>query len=183
MTFSGTIRGAIAFGLACSLELENELNRSVIVSGTLCLVLGTTLVFGALMPFVIKFLKSYDKDGVIDPSHGAVTQDDDAVWENLHPNFNEEVLVSKEKDPNELRKRLSHWIATNFDNFDRNYLKPNLLHNYPACITEHEVVSKKILEATQCFSKDKKNTEMNNIISDNEKNELKKNKVFNHDFE
>ena len=60
MTVAGTIRGAIAFGLAVSLSIENEYHKAILISSTLGLVMLTTLVFGAIMPFAIKFLKSFD---------------------------------------------------------------------------------------------------------------------------
>lgn len=61
MSFAGTIRGCIAFGLAVSLELENELNKAVLISSTLLLVLITTVIFGAFLPMVIKYLKENDQ--------------------------------------------------------------------------------------------------------------------------
>ena len=62
MSVAGTIRGSIAFGLAVSLKIENEFHKSILVSSTLGLVMLTTLIFGAIMPFAIKFLKSFDKN-------------------------------------------------------------------------------------------------------------------------
>lgn len=57
MSFAGTIRGAIAFGLILGI---NTTNRDIIISGTLVLVFVSTIFFGALMPFIIKFFKSFD---------------------------------------------------------------------------------------------------------------------------
>ena len=58
---SGTIRGAIAFGLSISIVSKSELNRDILLSTTLSLVFISTIVFGALMPYFIAFWKSFDK--------------------------------------------------------------------------------------------------------------------------
>lgn len=55
MSFAGSIRGAIAFGLAISIDTPN---REILISGTLVLVFITTILFGALMPNVFKYFKS-----------------------------------------------------------------------------------------------------------------------------
>jgi NhaP-type Na+/H+ or K+/H+ antiporter len=58
---SGTIRGAIAFGLSISIVSKSELNRDILLSTTLSLVFISTIVMGALMPFFISFFKSFNK--------------------------------------------------------------------------------------------------------------------------
>lgn len=163
MAYSGTIRGAIAFGLACSLQLENELHRSVLISGTLALVLGTTLILGAMMPFFIKYMKSYDTAQELENAlKGAViptNPQNDFGYDFSHPNFNEETLVSKEKDMNEIRKRFSTYIINLWTNFENEKLKPFLLYDYPNCIEDHDLVSKRLLELTSELSKEReKNT-------------------------
>ena len=60
MSCAGSIRGAIAFGLAISIDTPNELNKEILPSSTLILVFFTTIVFGALMPFLINLMKSLD---------------------------------------------------------------------------------------------------------------------------
>jgi hypothetical protein len=60
MAFSGSIRGAIAFGLAMSIQTGSVQNDEVLISTTLILVFVTTIVFGALMPSVIKNYKEVD---------------------------------------------------------------------------------------------------------------------------
>lgn len=62
MCFAGSIRGAIAFGLAISIESNLQINREVLISTTLILVFFTTIVFGAFMPFVIKFFKQRNNE-------------------------------------------------------------------------------------------------------------------------
>lgn len=60
MTFAGSIRGAIAFGLAISIDSKNQKIKQVLVSSTLVLVFITTILFGGLMPIVIKFFKGFE---------------------------------------------------------------------------------------------------------------------------
>lgn len=109
MTVAGTIRGAIAFGLAVSLSIDNEYHKSILISSTLGLVMLTTLVFGAIMPFAIKFLKSFDEIdsnqtiGLIEvlkdkelnelkssENHMSNVKKIGKVFEFMHPNFNEQ---------------------------------------------------------------------------------------------
>ena len=52
ISFSGCIRGAVAFGLVIGIQTGNQ-NDELLVSTTLILVFVTTIVFGALIPLVI----------------------------------------------------------------------------------------------------------------------------------
>jgi len=52
--YAGLIRGAIAFGLV--LRIEDVVNRSVIVSTSLFLVVVTTVLFGCTMPLLSRCL-------------------------------------------------------------------------------------------------------------------------------
>lgn len=183
MAYSGTIRGAIAFGLACSLELENELHRSLLISGTLALVLITTLVFGAFMPMYIAFMRRFDTQEETEAAtKGAIiptSAQNDFGYDFSHPNFNQETLVSKEKDPNEIKKRFSYYIQNLYVTFETETLKPWILHDYPHCIEEHEVISKRLLEATNLLSKERSNKN-NDDDAFNEEIELRQNKIFKH---
>lgn len=182
MAYSGTIRGAIAFGLACSLELDNEMHRTVLISGTLALVLATTVILGALMPFWIKIMRTFDSEEQIAQSKlGAiipVTPENQFAFDYSHPNFKEETLVSKEKDDMEVKKRLSTYIATTWSEFEETTLKPFLLYDYPNCIQEHDNLCKKIVEMTTEITYENKLKQ--NTLSDSEKKELNELKVFKH---
>lgn len=65
MAFAGSIRGAIAFGLAISIQTGSVQNDEVLVSTTLILVFFTTIVFGALLPIVIKHYRKVDEEMMI----------------------------------------------------------------------------------------------------------------------
>lgn len=180
MAYSGTIRGAIAFGLACSLELDNEMHRTVLISGTLALVLATTVILGALMPFWIKFMRTFDtEEQIAQAKMGSiipVTPENEFAFDYTHPNFKEETLVSKEKDDMEVRKRLSSYIAYTWSEFEETTLKPLLLYDYPNCVHEHENLCKKIIEITTDISYENKMKQ--NSLSESEKKELNELKVF-----
>ena len=182
MAYSGTIRGAIAFGLACSLELDNEMHRTVLISGTLALVLATTVILGALMPFWIKIMRTFDTEEQVAQSKlGAIipiTPENQFAFDYSHPNFKEETLVSKEKDDMEVKKRLSTYIATTWSEFEETTLKPFLLYDYPNCIQEHDNLCKKIVEMTTEITYENKLKQ--NTLSDSEKKELNELKVFKH---
>ena len=57
MTLSGFIRGAIAFGLAISVNASSDKIKQTLVSSTLVIVFITTIVIGGVLPCVIKAFK------------------------------------------------------------------------------------------------------------------------------
>lgn len=65
MSFAGTIRGCIAFGLAVSMNISNQFHKAILMSSTLGLVMITTLFFGALMPMLIKYCKTFDNQNEV----------------------------------------------------------------------------------------------------------------------
>lgn len=88
MSCAGSIRGAIAFGLAISIDSKNKLNKEVLVSSTLILVFFTTIVFGALMPMFIKFFNSFDKDhNEVNREHLSKENETEDLFSFIHPNF------------------------------------------------------------------------------------------------
>jgi NhaP-type Na+/H+ and K+/H+ antiporter len=92
MSCAGSIRGAIAFGLAISIETPNLVNKQVLVNSTLILVFFTTIIFGALMPFLIKFFKSYDtpEEKALNAKTDEHHEIDEELFTYMHPNFIEE---------------------------------------------------------------------------------------------
>jgi NhaP-type Na+/H+ or K+/H+ antiporter len=92
MSCAGSIRGAIAFGLAISIDSKNKLNKEVLISSTLILVFITTIVFGALMPMFIKFFNSFDVDKrKLNTEHDEkVKEEEEELFNFLHPNFSKE---------------------------------------------------------------------------------------------
>jgi NhaP-type Na+/H+ or K+/H+ antiporter len=95
MSCAGSIRGAIAFGLAISIDSKNRQIKEVLISSTLILVFLTTICFGAIMPFAIKLFKSLDKEkGLIAEAHDAHAthhhegEEEQKIIDFSHPNFN-----------------------------------------------------------------------------------------------
>ena len=95
MTFAGSIRGAIAFGLAISIDSKNKKIKQVLVSSTLVLVFITTILFGGLMPIVIRFFKGFepkieDEQPLIskDEGHEHEEEEESKLITFSHPNFN-----------------------------------------------------------------------------------------------
>ncbi len=84
MSFAGTIRGAIAFGLVISIGSPN---RDMLIGSTLVLVFISTIIFGALMPSVIKFFKKME---VVSPEQIEKNKRkmsiDEKTYPFLHPN-------------------------------------------------------------------------------------------------
>ena len=183
---SGTIRGAIAFGLSISIVSKSELNRDILLSTTLSLVFISTIVMGALMPYFISFFKSFNKTDKEEEKKEELEYVDlnDEVKDNefrfsyLHPNFDTKIeKFSKEKDLKVLQKRLSYWLGTYWLQFDDIYLKPKLICNWPEVKKEHDEIADVITDVIKNYLEEKKkkeeNINNNNINEDEEGNEMK----------
>ena len=189
---SGTIRGAIAFGLSISIVSKSELNRDILLSTTLSLVFISTIVMGALMPFFISFFKSFNKnennipliEGEGESKKEEMEEPDDEFrFSYLHPNFDNKLeKFSKEKNLEKLKKRLSYWLGTYWLQFDDAYLKPKLICNWPEVKKEHDEIAEVITDVNKNYidERDKRQDEEynNNINNEEEENEMKK-KLFN----
>jgi NhaP-type Na+/H+ or K+/H+ antiporter len=190
---SGTIRGAIAFGLSISIVSKSQLNRDILLSTTLSLVFFSTIVFGALMPYFISFFKSLDKNKNIKEIEEGESKkeeeldrsrpEDEFRFSYLHPNFDNKLEeFSKEKNLEVLKKRLSYWLGTYWLQFDDAYLKPKLICNWPEVKKEHDEIAEVITDVIKNYidEKDKREDEEinNNADNDEEENEMKE-KLFN----
>ena len=172
---SGTIRGAIAFGLSISIISKSELNKEILVSTTLAQVFFSTIVFGALIPYFIKFWKSFEKNeeiiknNLIEDNKNLINHNieisyidsDDSIndirFSYLHPNFdNKREDFSKEKNLKMLKKRLSYWIGKNWLEFDDDYLKPKLICNWPEVKKEHDEIAEVISNVIEEYLEEKK---------------------------
>ena len=186
---SGTIRGAIAFGLSISIVSKSELNRDILLSTTLSLVFISTIVMGALMPYFITFFKSFNKKKEGEEEENKIEleksrSDDEFRFSYLHPNFDNKVEeFSKEKNLEVLKKRLSYWLGTYWLQFDDAYLKPKLICNWPEVKKEHDEIAEVITDVIKNYIDEKRNKEedeMNNNINNTEEGyELKEKLVKN----
>ena len=184
---SGTIRGAIAFGLSISIVSKSQLNRDILLSTTLSLVFISTIVMGALMPYFISFFKSFnktDKEEKKEELEYANLNDEENDKEfrfsYLHPNFDVKIEeFSKEKNLEVLKKRLSYWLGTYWLQFDDAYLKPKLICNWPEVKKEHDEIAEVITDVIKNYLEEKKKKEENNnnINETEEGNEMKE-KLF-----
>ena len=160
MSCAGSIRGAIAFGLAISIETSNQLHKEILVGSTLILVFFTTIVFGALMPLMINLMKKLDgpeeKQDIIEPKH----PDNLLTCEHfnfLHPNFSEEMDIHKEKNIEVLKTRISYWLGNYWVEFDEMIIKPWLCFQWPWNYTDNMNVKRIILTSISKYEKKKKN--------------------------
>ena len=175
---SGTIRGAIAFGLSISIVSKSQLNRDILLSTTLSLVFISTIVMGALMPYFISFFKSFNKTEKEEKKEELEYVDlNDEVKDNefrfsyLHPNFDTKIEeFSKEKDLKVLQKRLSYWLGTYWLQFDDIYLKPKLICNWPEVKKEHDEIADVITDVIKNYleEKKKKGENINNNVNEDE---------------
>ena len=189
---SGTIRGAIAFGLSISIVSKSELNRDILLSTTLSLVFISTIVMGALMPYFIAFFKSFlktEQQGLVkkeEIQYSSLTDEDNNEFRfsYLHPNFDNKLEeFSKEKNVEVLKKRLSYWLGTYWLQFDDAYLKPKLICNWPEVKKEHDEIAEVIQEVIKKYleEKNKKRKETSDNINETEENNEMKERLFNED--
>ena len=177
---SGTIRGAIAFGLSISIVSKSELNRDILLSTTLSLVFISTIVMGALMPYFISFFKSFNKTEKEDKKEELeyANLNDEEVnnefrFSYLHPNFDNKIEeFSKEKDLEKLKKRLSYWLGTYWLQFDDAYLKPKLICNWPEVKKEHDEIAEVITDVIKNYLEEKKKIKEDNNNENEEGNEM-----------
>ena len=188
---SGTIRGAIAFGLSISIVSKSQLNRDILLSTTLSLVFISTIVMGALMPYFISFFKSFNKTEKEEKKEELEYVDlNDEVKDNefrfsyLHPNFDTKIEeFSKEKDLKVLQKRLSYWLGTYWLQFDDIYLKPKLICNWPEVKKEHDEIADVITDVIKNYleEKKKKGENLNNNVNEDEEGNEMKERLFDSD--
>ena len=160
MSCAGSIRGAIAFGLAISIETSNKVHKEILVGTTLILVFFTTIVFGALMPLMINLMKKLDKPE--DNKDVIIPENPDKLltcehFNFLHPNFSEEIPVHKEKNLEVLKTRVSYWLGHYWIEFDEMIIKPWLCYQWPWNYTDGMNVKKIILTSISKYEKEEKN--------------------------
>ena len=160
MSCAGSIRGAIAFGLAISIETSNKVHKEILVGTTLILVFFTTIVFGALMPIMINLMKKLDKPE--DNNNVIIPENPDKLltcehFNFLHPNFSEEIPVHKEKNLEVLKTRVSYWLGHYWIEFDEMIIKPWLCYQWPWNYTDCMNVKKIILTSISKYEKEEKN--------------------------
>ena len=172
---SGTIRGAIAFGLSISIVSDKQLNKDILLSTTLSLVFISTIVFGALMPYFIKFWKSFgtqvESEKLEYINLDSSIENESVRYSYLHPNFDNEIIqFSKEKDFEILKKRLSYWIGTYWLQFDDAWVKPKLICNWPEVKKEHDEIAEVIKGVITKYLEEKKRKKSQMLVSDNKEN-------------
>ena len=160
MSCAGSIRGAIAFGLAISIETSNKVHKEILVGTTLILVFFTTIVFGALMPIMINLMKKLDKpeenkDVVVPENPDKLLKCEHFNF--LHPNFSEEIQVHKEKNLEVLKTRVSYWLGHYWIEFDEMIIKPWLCYQWPWNYIDGMNVKKIILTSISKYEQEEKN--------------------------
>jgi hypothetical protein len=126
----------------------------------------TTIIFGALMPFFIKFFKKFDDDEIVNNYIELSSLNATELrFEYQHPNFLPEyikILIysqfdeSKEKDINKLKQRLSYWLGTYWKEFDNFFLKPLVIYRWPLIKEEHDEIADIIKTEIESYNSTKK---------------------------
>ena len=160
MSCAGSIRGAIAFGLAISIDTSNKLHKEILVTSTLILVFFTTIVLGAMMPLLINLMKKLDFDDDSNNELVNIKNPDDLLkcdeFTFIHPNFSEKYEGSKEKNIEILRSRLSYWLGHYWFEFDDMYIKPKLCFKWPWIKEDNMNLKKVIITSINKYEEEQK---------------------------
>ena len=160
MSCAGSIRGAIAFGLAISIDTSNKLHKEILVTSTLILVFFTTIVLGAMMPLLINLMKKLDFDDDNNNELVNIKNPDDLLkcdeFTFIHPNFSEKYEGSKEKNIEILRSRLSYWLGHYWFEFDDMYIKPKLCFKWPWIKEDNMNLKKVIITSINKYEEEQK---------------------------
>ena len=163
MSCAGSIRGAIAFGLAISIDTSNKLHKEILVTSTLILVFFTTIVLGAMMPLLINLMKKLDFDDDNNNELVNIKNPDDLLkcdeFTFIHPNFSEKYEGSKEKNIEILRSRLSYWLGHYWFEFDDMYIKPKLCFKWPWIKEDNMNLKKVIITSINKYEEEQKKVE------------------------
>jgi hypothetical protein len=143
MCFAGSIRGAIAFGLAISIDANSQINRDVFISTTLILVFFTTIVFGALMPWAVKFFSKKERLNV-----SFLDRSNDEIMEKYQIARYEDMNMNKSSQEDSIMR--SCWIQ-----LDNKYFKPFLIEDWPNVKKDHNIISVKIIKLFEEHQKEK----------------------------
>ena len=148
ISIAGCIRGAVAFGLAMTIETGDQLKNTIILSTTLLLVFVTILVFGASVPMLTKGLKHEEAAPIAESYYllgeneeeekllNAEDKEKQAKYKLEHPNNNS---LSREECVENLSVLGKMWL-----HFDGVVLKPILVYDWENCFKEHIDLTKKI---------------------------------------
>lgn len=64
--------------------------------------------------------------------------------------------MSKEKDENKLKQRLSFWVGTYWIEFDNIYMKPKLIYGWPHVKNEHDEISTIVKNVIKDYAQEKR---------------------------
>ena len=145
ISLSGCIRGAIAFGLAMTIETGDINKNSILLSSTLILVLITTILFG---PFIPHILKKGEDESSKDLCQGLLDEDNSSETQRKikfeHPN--NEYLSSLLIKNREINDDEPIGLGGILYNIDRQILKPLLVDHWEKTVQEHVKLTKIIKE-------------------------------------
>jgi hypothetical protein len=60
-------------------------------------------------------------------------------------------------DEEKLKQKLSYWLSTYWRQFDRFYVKPKLIHNWPQVADDHEEIANGISKVMEEFHRKRQN--------------------------
>ena len=143
ISLSGCIRGAIAFGLAMTIETGDINKNSILLSTTLIIVLITTIIFGPFIPHLIKKGEESSKDLyenlLIDDSSESQKK---IKFEHPNNEYLSNLLINKKSREGDEPVGLGSILF----NIDRKVLKPLLVDDWEKTVDEHVKLTRIIKE-------------------------------------
>jgi len=111
------------------------------------------------MPFIISFFKgksSHDEEH--EHNDAEALSNANFNYDFIHPNFFKQYIIiinifrdynSKEKDVGVLRKRISWWLQNYWHEFDSEYMKEILVHDWPNVFADQEIFKARIAKISE----------------------------------
>ena len=155
LSWIGSIRGVVSFGLSLLMTTPNESNKNLLVGSTIYIVFLTNIIFIVLSPLFKRREKSfYDKEIMqLDTSDDKVMKHD--IFTFIHPNTEiSEPKPKKMKNEEKIKSEQSSLIYK-FIKYDDEKIRPKIVLHWPEVKEDNNNISRKIKKALGIWAENK----------------------------
>ena len=150
MLVAGSIKGAIAFGLAISLKHVDDERKQVILTTIMGLVFVTTIILGGLLPWLIRKLKGKTSDHLEQPMAQF------RVNSNIDYYINDEEKENEEKLKEEANCLYSVWKI-----IDKQFLRKYFIYDWENASRIRKELTTKLNKVVEEFEREKEIEKVN----------------------
>ena len=134
ISLSGCIRGAIAFGLAMTIETGDINKNSILLNSTLIIVFVTTILFG---PFIPHLLKKGEEESSQSLYEGLLDDDNKIRFEHPNNEYLSSLILKRKTTLDNEPVGLGNILYK----IDRKYLKPMLVDKWEKTLDDHVMLT------------------------------------------